>query len=192
MIWISINLFNRKKRNINSSNINKNLKRAFNAIKEEFEDHLNAINENTGEIQANYEFMCRLDSKIDKLNEKIEEIQFFMKNVTEEDDDKQELQKSLLYKNIFLTNKEKEVFLAIYTLAEEKGPILYNSIAKRIGISEFVAREYVTNLIEKGVPIIKKYIESEVYIDIEKNFKHVQAKENIIGISENMARRFSN
>lgn len=191
MIWISINLFNRKKRTINTSNINKNLKRAFNAIKEEFEDHLNAINENTGEIQANYEFMCRLDSKIDKLNEKIEEMQFFMKNVTEEDDDKQELQKSLLYKNIFLTNKEKEVFLAIYTLAEEKGPILYSSIAKRIGISEFVAREYVTNLIEKGIPIMKKYVKNEVYIDIEKNFKHIQAKENIIGISENMARNFS-
>ena len=36
MIWISINLFNRKKRTINSSTVHKNLKRAFNAIKEEF------------------------------------------------------------------------------------------------------------------------------------------------------------
>ena len=38
-------------------------------IKEEFDEHLGSINENTNEIQANYEYLCNTDSKIDKLNE---------------------------------------------------------------------------------------------------------------------------
>lgn len=187
---ISIDVFRKKRKKSDNSVINPNLKKAFNAIKEEFEDHLNTINDNTNEIQANYEFMNKLDSKIDKLNEKIEEIQCFIKNFTE-DEDNENLEDECSYKKVFLTNKEKEVFLALYTLAEEKGPVMYSLIAKKLGITEFMVREYVTNLIEKGIPIIKKYVKRDVYIDIEQKFKHVQARENIVGISESMARRFS-
>ena len=58
MIWIKFNLFDEKKNDDSKEllTINKTLKKAFNKIKEEFEEHLGSINENTNEIQANYEY----------------------------------------------------------------------------------------------------------------------------------------
>ena len=58
------------------------LKATFTKIKEEFEDHLDSINENTNEIHSNYEYLCELDSKIEKLNEKLEEIMMFMQHLS--------------------------------------------------------------------------------------------------------------
>jgi len=131
VIWIKFSLFNGKKNNGSKEllTVNKRLKKAFNTIKEEFEEHLGSINENTNEIQANYEYLCNIDSKIDKLNEKIEEIQLFIKYLANEKnrDDK----KKPTHNHIFLTTREKEVFLALYTMAEEKGPITYKAISRR-------------------------------------------------------------
>jgi len=190
VILIIFGLFSRKKSKSSKEAliINKNLKKAFNTIKEEFDEHLSSINENTNEIQANYEYLCNIDSKIDKLNEKIEEIQLSIKHLANEkiaDDNKKPAPN-----HIFLTTREKEVFLALYTMAEEKGPITYKTIARRIGLTEFMAREYVTNLIEKGIPVIKKYLNQEVYLDIDQKFRHMQAKENLVDINESMAKRF--
>ena len=190
MIWIKFNLFDGKK-NDNSKEfltINKTLKKAFNTIKEEFEEHLGSINENTNEIQANYEYLCNIDSKIDKLNEKIEDLQLFINRLVAKDDKKHD--EKQVYNHIFLTTREKEVFLALYTMAEEKGPITYKAISRRIGLTEFMVREYIINLIEKGIPVIKKYVNQEVYIDIDRKFRHMQAKENLVDINESMAKRF--
>lgn len=190
MIWIKFSLFNGKKSNSSKELliINKKLKKAFNTIKEEFDEHLGSINENTNEIQANYEYLFNIDSKIDKLNEKIEDLQLFINRLVAKDD--KEHNEEQVYNHIFLTTKEKEVFLALYTMAEEKGPITYKAISRRIGLTEFMVREYVLNLIEKGIPIIKKYVNQEVYLDIDRKFRHMQAKENLVEISESMAKRF--
>jgi len=190
VIWIKFSLFNGKKSNSSKELliINKKLKKAFNTIKEEFDEHLGSINENTNEIQANYEYLFNIDSKIDKLNEKIEDLQLFINRLVAKDD--KEHNEEQVYNHIFLTTKEKEVFLALYTMAEEKGPITYKAISRRIGLTEFMVREYVLNLIEKGIPIIKKYVNQEVYLDIDRKFRHMQAKENLVEISESMAKRF--
>lgn len=58
--------------------IKKELKKNLSSVRDEFEDHLEAINENTNEIQSNYEFLCELDSKIEKLNEIIDKMQFLI------------------------------------------------------------------------------------------------------------------
>jgi len=190
VIWIKFSLFNGKKSNGSKEllTINKKLKNAFNTIKEEFEEHLGSINENTSEIQANYEYLCNIDSKIDKLNEKIDDLQLFINRLAVKDYKKHN--EKQVYNHILLTTKEKEVFLALYTMAEEKGPITYKAISRRIGLTEFMVRDYVTNLIEKGIPIIKKYVNQEVYLDIDQKFRHMQAKENLVEINESMAKRF--
>jgi len=63
------------------SNIGVNVKSAFKTIREEFEDHLDAINENTNEIQANYEHMCELESKVEKVNARLDEIQLMLNQI---------------------------------------------------------------------------------------------------------------
>ncbi|MEK6828081.1 MAG: hypothetical protein AABX78_01910, partial [Nanoarchaeota archaeon] len=58
--------------------LNKSLRHEFIKIKQEFEEHLQAINENTNEISANYEYICELESKLDKLSERVDQIQMYL------------------------------------------------------------------------------------------------------------------
>ncbi len=64
-------LLTQKKRGLYSEifrETNSELQDAFSQIKDEFEDHLTAINENTNEIQANYELLCNIDQKLKGLH----------------------------------------------------------------------------------------------------------------------------
>lgn len=178
---MKLDFFSSKKRIFSKelSRIQKQLKSAFSKVKEEFGDHLDAINENTNEIQANYEYLCEIDSKIDKLAERIEEISMLI-----QEKNTSMLDHNRTYSVLPLTSREQEVFLALYTLEEEKGAVSYLDIGRRLALTEALVCSYITNLIEKGVPIIKKYMNNSVYLNIDKTFKHIQAKENLLGINE--------
>ena len=78
---------------------------------------------------------------------------------------------------------EQEVFLVIYTSEDEKGSVTYRDIAGKLGISEQLAGNYVTSIIEKGVPIIKKYLNSRPHLRLDPEFKTLQTKENILQLS---------
>jgi len=167
-----------KKRNLYSTDIqSKNITDFIENIHEECEDHLAAINENTTEIQANYEYICRLDGKIEKISERLEQIQLFLTKFgfTGQDHPKFEVKP--------LAKAEQEVFLLLYTL-EEKGAVTYEDISRRSGLTQELVSNYITTMIEKGVPIVKRYIHNKVYLRIDKQFKKIQAKENILKISQ--------
>ena len=168
-----------KKKRAMSSDIfsTDDIKEIFAEIRDELEDHLTAVNENTNEIQANYESLCELDSKIDKLNERLDRIELFLKDKGFKVDEKQ-------YPNVqSLTKKEQEVFLILYT-NEEKGPISYEEIARKLGLTEELAASYIQNLTAKGVPIHKRYINNKAFIKLDKAFKNLQTKKNILKISQ--------
>lgn len=161
--------------------IEKNIKLSFGKIKEEVSDHLDSINQNTNEIQSNYEYLCEIDSKIDKLSERIDELTMFFKQqqgIVEEEH---------TFEVSPLTKKEKEVFLAMYTLEEDKGTVTYSDISRRIAVPTELVQAYVTNLIHKGVPIVKRYISNIAYLKLDDNFKVVQAKKNILGLDESVS-----
>ena len=66
-------LLTEKKRMLYSEafkDINSDLHEAFSQVRDEFEDHLIAVNENTNEIQANYELLCNIDQKMTKMVER--------------------------------------------------------------------------------------------------------------------------
>lgn len=161
------------------------LRKAFAKIKEEAEEHLTAINENTNEIQSNYEYLCRLEARIDKLDEKISDISLFLEqfrtkktySIRKIDGSSQEFQVRPL------TQKEMQVFLVLYTV-EEPGKITYQDIAKKLSISESLAQNYITNLIEKGIPITKQYLNRIVFLKLDNDFKALQAKKNVLNINE--------
>ncbi|MBI2652717.1 hypothetical protein HYX00_04595 [Candidatus Woesearchaeota archaeon] len=154
------------------------LRAEFTKIKHEFEEHLQAINENSNEIAANYEYICEIESKLDKLSERVDHIQMYLESNSNI---------AIAKRNNFdvkrLNRREQEVFLVIYTLEEEKGSITYEDIAKKLTISEQLAGNYVTSIIEKGVPILKRYINSKPYLRLDPEFKTLQAKENILQLS---------
>lgn len=164
--------------NLELSRLGKTLKGEFTKIRHEFEDHLQAINENTNEISANYEYIAEIKSKLDRLSERVDHLQMFLESGSNV---------SFAKKKDFdvkrLDRKEQEVFLVIYTLEEEKGSVTYADIAEKIGISEQLAGNYVTSIIEKGVPIIKRYMNSRPYLKLDPDFKTLQTKENILQLS---------
>jgi len=158
-------------------NIKKTITIAISEIHEEMEEHLETINENTSEIQSNYEHSTELDNKITKLNEKIDEIYNILGKLTGK-----KLTKIAKYEDIDpLTTMEKNVFLNIYT---EDQPITYAELAKKINMSISLTRQYLTNLLEKGIPIQKRYIKTRPYIYLDKKFKNLQAKKNILKIEQ--------
>ncbi len=159
------------------------LKRGFSKIKQEFTHHREAINENTNEIQANYEYITELESRIEKLKEKIDEMQMFLKSSTnykvDEGTDKYQIQP--------LSVNEKRVFIILYT---SPSLLTYNDIAHALNISESLGRSYSTNLIEKGVPIVKKYVAGKPYLSLDVNFKKAQAEYNIVKLQQKQLSNF--
>ena len=164
-----------KKENVKK--ISEELKAAFSSVREEFDEHLDAINENTNEVQANYGYLCEIDNKINKLNEKIEEIQLILGRLTGK---KVDLNPEY-YSVDPLGPEEQKVFLAMYT---EDKPVSYMELANRVGKPLTLVRSYVTNLIEKGIPINKSYVKGRPHIMIDTEFKRLQAKKNIVGIHQ--------
>ena len=142
------------------------------SIRDELDEHRETINQNTNEIQANYEFLCRIDKKIEKLSERIDELSMFFQDRTKGRDD---------YQVSRLTSREKEVFLSLYT--SENGQT-YKDISRRTGLSENLVVCYISNLVAKGIPVLKRFTGNLVLLSLEPSFRELQMKENIVGINE--------
>ena len=163
--------------NLKFLRLNRTLKGEFSTIKHELDEHLQAINENTNEISANYEYVCEIESKLDRISERLDQMQMFLENnssFTVERKGKFEVR--------MLNDKEKQVFLAIYTMEDRDG-ITYGEIGEMLSMSEQLAGNYVTSMIEKGVPIIKRYVNGKPRLNLDPDFKTLQAKENILQVS---------
>ena len=157
---------------------NKQLHESFSQIRDEFEDHLTAVNENTNEIQANYELVCNIDQKMNKLAERLDKIELFLQKQGMEIDEKEQ------FKPIRLSKREQEIFLILYTLEEIKGSVSYLDIAKKLCLTEDIVASYISNMLQKGVPITKKYVANEAHLTLNQKFKALQAKENILQIEQ--------
>jgi hypothetical protein len=157
--------------------LNDSLKSALNQVYDEFEDHLEAINENTSEIQENYAYFCELDNKIAKLNDRIDEIHNILSKLTGK-----KVRKIASFDDIDpLTSDEKNVFMNLYT---EAVPVSYADLAKKMQMPIPLVREYVTHLLEKGVPVQKTYKNTIPHILLDPRFKNLQAKTNILKIEQ--------
>lgn len=137
-------------------------------LREELDEHLSAINENTDEIQANYSYIHEVDNKIEQLANRLDRIEMLL--------DGQHKQLPIQP----LTYTEKQVFLALYT---EEVPLNHTDIAKRTGYSEPLVKQYTNALVEKGIPILKSYFNNISFLKLDPEFKELQAKENILNLS---------
>ncbi|MCH8003065.1 MAG: hypothetical protein IH934_00400 [Nanoarchaeota archaeon] len=152
------------------------LKEKLKGIKKELNGHLDAINENTSEIQTSYECMNEINDKLEKLTERVEAIEIYLQQYSNFN----AVEKSFDIKP--LTKTEQHVFLVIYALEDEKGLVSYPDIIKKTGLPSYVVSEYIARLVEKGIPLLKKYVNNLSYIKLNPEFKRLQAKENILMI----------
>jgi predicted transcriptional regulator len=160
-------------------NSQNSMKNSVEDMKEQVEDHLTSINENTNEIQSNYEYSMEVDEKINKLAERIDELS--MLAGINKKQKKSEMPK--------LTTVEKQIFLALYTLCDEQEYVSYREIASIVNLSETLVMNYLTILIEKGVPIIKSYKDNETKIKLSSYFKNLQTKNNILKINQDITKQ---
>ena len=80
-----------------------------------------------------------------------------------------------------LTKMEKSVFLNIYS---EDKPITYAELARKMNVPILVAREHVQGLMEKGVPVRKTFKNTRPFLQLDKKFRNLQAKKNILKIEQ--------
>ncbi len=154
---------------------------ALKGVRDELDEHLDTINQATEEVQANYEYLYRLDDKVDRLGERIEQLALLLKNSGMN-------VSNVEHENVELSEQEKEVFLVLYTAGD--GLLSYREIADGVRESEFLVRGYITNMIHKGVPIKKKYVNNEARVHLDKRFKEHQAKTNFLRISQKTVKEF--
>lgn len=157
------------------ANINRSLKLSFNKIKKELDSYLDTINQNTNEIQSNYEFLIELDKKIDNLSERVDELTLMVnpKSVAESYD-------------FDLSIREQEVFLVLYAVNKKMS---VNAIARRLGLTVDKVNVYLYNLISKKVPILKELHNNKFFFYIDESFKSLQARQNIIKIDSSVSKQ---
>jgi hypothetical protein len=141
---------------------------SFNKIRTQLEEHLSSINENSSEIQALFDFLQHLETKIDKVTGRLDKLQL-EKNMTEEKKDIKSL-----------NTLEKQVFLLLYM---EDVALNYKDIGLKTNLPSPVVHDCVNSLARKGVPIIRSFFNNQQFVQMDKKFKEKQAKENIINIS---------
>jgi hypothetical protein len=150
----------------------KNIRTAFSKIKEEMEDHLQAINENSSETQSVYDCIAELEEKLDKLNERIDSLHLMFRS---------------LRPDYELSKKEKKVYLVINSIGE-KCALSYADVSRKLNMNELEVRSCVASMIEKGIPILISEIENKTFFNIDKKFKDIQQRENILNIEEDVSK----
>lgn len=150
---------------------------AFNKVKEELTEHLDAINQNTNEMSFMHQYIVELENKIEKLSERIDEI-----TLTNDSTNPSKIEYDVEQS---LSIREQEVFLALYLADSKKTAV---EIAQYLGLTEDLINNYVFKLISKGIPINKIFSKnkSSLFYSLNKHFKDLQARKNVVMINESV------
>lgn len=148
--------------------MDKQVRAAFSAVREEMNDHLDSINASTVELQDHSAGLADLEVKFEKLKEQMDNIQIMLSNILAEK------------KQFKLSESEQSVFMVLY--AVEQTPLSYADISMRTGLTELTVKAHVFSMINKGIPIIERQIDGQSFFRLDKKFKELQAKENVLNI----------
>jgi len=145
------------------------LRQSFHEVRAEMDDHLDAINQNSSEVNALHAFLEQINAKIDKVSDRVDELSFLLS--PEKTD----------FSSIRLTRQEQEVFLVLYSL---EGPLTPEQVGQKLGLSRQLAAQYLYNLQLKGVPMVARNWKGELFYSLDLKFKDLQARKNVLRISE--------
>ena len=146
---------------------------AFNKVKSELNEHLDAINQNTLEMNSMQQYIVELESKIEKLSERIDMLMTQSSPSENYDFD------------AVLSLREQEVFIALYTADSKKTAL---QIAHYLGLTDELIHNYMYKLISKGIPVQKKFSDDsgELHYILDPHFKDLQARKNLVEISDSV------
>ncbi len=156
----------------------KRLRQAFGAVKEELDEHLDAINSNTEETLENRAMLLELSERLCKVQDALAGFQMRLEDPA-----------FGRFSRISLSLREQEVFLLLYTAA---GPIGYAELSRRLSLPSSHVQDLVFALIQKGVPVIKQRSpEGRFLLLLDIEFHELQARHNIVGIDDNLSKQLS-
>ena len=167
--------FSSKKSDEDVTILRNELKEVFSKIKEEFDDHLESINQNTIEVQSLFEYISRMNDKLDKLSSRIDGIEGISKGRHEKGGKEEIL-------TIVLTREEEEVFALLLSNAKRNALATYDIISEKLGITPVFAANIVTGLLEKGIPVEKRLLNGSVLVELSRGFSEKSIKYNIVTI----------
>lgn len=144
------------------------MKKDIKAIKQVLEEHLSSINESSSEIQALFDYLKEVESKVDKFSERLDQMQLKDNHSSEK------------ISITPLTTIEKKVFLVLYT---EETPLSYKEIAVKAQLPNSLVPECISSLVQKGIALHRTYFNDKLFLKLDPQFKEVQAKENLINLS---------
>lgn len=127
-------------------------------IKDELDEHLEAINGNTAEVSAVQEYVSEIDYKVAKLTERIDALQSLLLSQTPSPK---------------LTVRETEVMRVLVSAQE---PISSVIIGKNIGLTQDLVAQTLYCLKQKNVPILAQVIDDITYYVIEEHYRDLQKK----------------
>lgn len=82
-----------------------------------------------------------------------------------------------------LSNQEFLVFLTIYHLEDEHGRATYHDIAAKTSLTSGCIRGYVSNLLQKGAPIVKTKLKNRlICLTIDNSFRMLDLKDKLLNL----------
>ncbi len=147
-------------------------------VRQELDDHLEAINLNTSEQDIQNNFICEIDNRMTKMEERMDELHFLLKQM---------VTKAQL--SVELSKDEQRIFLVLYT--HEKF-MSTRRISDKSAMPCVMVEDALTAMMDKGIPMEREILDGVVYFRMGDDFKLRQAKENIISIDTDVTSQFQN
>lgn len=154
------------------------LKTEVSSVREELDEHLQAINDNTSEQEIQNSYICEIDNRLTKMEEKMDELHFLLKQIA-----------TRAKLAIELSKDEQRMFLILYT----HGNFMRTAeISSKTYVDVEVVEDALASMMDKGIPIDREILNGEVYFRMSKDFRLKQAKENVIKIDTDVTSQFQN
>lgn len=150
-------------------------------IRQELDEHLEVINENTDEIEANFSYLINFEKKIKFLEQRLERMEKLFVQTPHTGEGSTSEQKKRT--KISITDAEQEVFLIIYNSPKA---VEYQELCARLRRSETYVRYQINGLIAKRIPITRHIINKKTFFALDPEFKNVQCRENIVNLSRTL------
>ena len=160
------------------ANMNTGLRKSFLKIKQEFDEHLQSINDNTSEITILEGNICDIDKRLSKIEERMDNIHMMVKALLTPSNFK-----------IELTPDEQKLFLVFYTTDD---PINVKQIVSKMSATHIFAEELILSMTDKGIPMHRTDVDGETHFKLDEEFRLIQAREKIIKIDPEVSRKYQN
>ncbi|MEM4260219.1 MAG: HTH domain-containing protein [Candidatus Woesearchaeota archaeon] len=168
-------IFNNRNLTKKIDDIDERIRNAFSSVKkdidlmtEELDDHRDVINQHDEEIKE-------ILSLLEKIKDTQEEHSLILGNT------------HFSGLDMALSNIERRILLSLYT---SEFLLTIEELAKKLRLSEKVVTEFIDDLKEKGIPILKqKSLDNKVYLFLDQKFKDLQAKKNFLKLNDSLTKQ---